>query len=596
MFYLYNKVFSFIISLMTYRLIIVILFIRLAAEAACNGLWTGASGIDTNWGTLGNWTSCIPQSQNDAALFSSPTSSITVNVNIAPQISSLTFNNSSSYTLSGAGPLTFLNTTTDGSAFLTNTLGRHVFSVPLQVNNTSLDILNHDTLTIQNTFTDLGTSSLQLYGLGSLTNLNHTSFSLNGDLTVTSSLNNVSTSVVTTLEVQDLLLRSGAINNTNHREVTGIANRGSVFESSSATISGGSFTLLNTGRIDGANSYGSLFEVTGSLLMTSGASTLNNQGEVVEGSGCRLSCNQFQLDGGSVLLTDSGNVHGPFAEGNALSVTNGLTINSGSLINGTSSPSHVGVTSLVIARNILVNGGSFTNRSIVRSETVIINQDGVVGGNGDFASLTLDPAALHISNNGTVIPGDPFLGGTPARLSFLGGYIQSSTGTLGINILNSSDFSHLIVDETAGIAGNLAIGLTPGFSIVPGETFLILEALGGITGTFNDPAPLCLLIPHLQYFPDFVLLSFTPNLCSYIAEFVETIFSSVNANNLFLTAEMEKIRRRSECCQGPWNFYMGPVGRVGDVQTQDQQIGFDYWSAGAQMGLDYSFLHSGSVF
>lgn len=648
---------------MFYLVVLFFLCIKLVGNAACNGVWTGASGIDNNWGTPTNWSSCIPQVQDDSALFSIPTSQTTVNVNIAPSISFLTFNSNSSYFLSGVGPLTFLNTTAGTSAILRDSLGQHFFNVPIQLNNTSWDVFIDDPsgrVTIQNTVTDLSISSLQLFGSGALTNLDNTTFTLNGDLTVNSgTLNNVNTTVAMSMQTQNLLLPGGTMNNTNNRvpigsseigiqileteeiivsggilenvnnaaiggmlnhgifmeaqgefsllggnvlnanhgNVTGIANRGSTISSASATIFGGSFTLLNTGRIAGANSIGSEFRIAGNFLMTSGSLTLDNQGEVLETTGARVSSNQFQLDGGTVLLTNSGNVHGPFAEGSTIEVTNTLTINDGLLINGTSSPSSVGVTSLVLANDIIVNGGVFINRSVVRTANLIINQNGILAGNGDFASLTFSPAGLQVINNGTVIPGDPFLGGNPGRLAFLGSYTQSPTGTLGINILNTGNFSQLFVDQTAQLAGNLAIGFTPGFQVIPGDAFRILEALGGVTGTFNDPAPTCFLIPHLQYFPDFVLLSFTPTMCTYIAEFVETIFSSVNQDNLFLTSEMEKLRRRSQClesCYGlPGNFYIGPTGGVGNVKTRDQQIGFDYWSAGVRTGIDYAFLHSG---
>lgn len=619
-------------------LLLLLFLLPLSLRAACEGVWTGASGLNQNWGTLGNWSSCIPQTQDDSALFPFPTSATSVNVDISPTLSFLTFDSSASYTLSGAGTLTFLNTTSNSPAAWRNLLGEHFLNVPIELDNTTLQLFLDDHLTIQNTVIDLGVSSVQLSG--SLINSDNSLFSLNGDLTLLSGAwTNVNTTVGMTLSMDNLLLQGGLLTSTNHRNVSGsndfgilmeaastftfssgsafsinqgnisgLSNAGSQISASLGTISG-SLTLRNTGTIAGSLAVGSSLQIATSLQVEGGVLILDNQGTVTNGTGCRVSTDEFTLDGGTVILQNSGHVQGTFATGAILSADTDITINSGLLVNGASVPSTVGVTTLVISPNISLNGGTFINRSIVRGDTLSIANGATLAGSGTFIRTNLSPT-IQITSSGTLTPGEPSLGGAPASMIIGGTYTQNPSGTFLVNFLNPDQFSRLRVIQTAQIAGNLEIGFTPGVSILPGQTFTILEALEGLSGTFNDPQSSCFLVPHVQYLPNSVLLSFTPTMCNYVGKFTETILSSINQNNLFLTLAMERIRERSlclsqecplpcdlcSCSPAPGRFYIGPVGNFGNTNTQNQQIGFDYWSLGVKTGADYAFSHSGIGF
>lgn len=591
-----------------YLEIVFLMLYPVISHATCVGVWTGASGVDDNWGTAGNWQSCIPEVQNDSALFSLSTGFHTVNVNIAPIISSLTFDNSSSFVLSGSGPLTFVNTTLGAHAAWTVVTGAHFLDVPIQLNNTQLDISinNSGSLTLENTLTDLSSSSIQLVGPGSFINSNNSQFSLQGNFSLLSgSFTNVNQTTQMSITMNELLILGGTLSLTNNLSISVINENGIAVMSNSGMVSGGVVNITNTGTIGADNSNGAEWTMSGDLQMTGGAITLNNQGAITAGKGCLLFSNTLELGGGTILLTNSGEVNGAFAQGATLSVLDTITMLGGNLINGESGPSQTAVNTSVVVPTFDLNGGTFINRSVAQINTLSINSSGILAGNGIFTSVSLAPIT-QITNSGTVFPGDPFLGGNPAVISIQGSYTQNVGGTLGLNFFDQNDFSQLRIAKTAQIAGNLELGLTPGFSILPGQTFVILQAAGGVTGTFNDPAPFCLLNPTLTYLPDAVEISFTPTMCSYVGEFIEMIFSSVNQENNFLLLTMEKLRMRSNCvltdpdcnCQkeDKWSIYIGPVGAFGDVKTKGAQVGFGYWSAGVLTGFDYAFSQGGLGF
>ncbi len=43
----------------------------------------------------------------------------------------------------------------------------------------------------------------------------------------------------------------------------------------------------------------------------------------------------------------------------------------------------------------------------------------------------------------------------------------------------------------------------------------------------------------------------------------------------------------------PWNFFIGPVGDVGTIKTKQNQLGADYWAAGALTSFNYVFSQGG---
>jgi hypothetical protein len=62
--------------------------------------------------------------------------------------------------------------------------------------------------------------------------------------------------------------------------------------------------------------------------------------------------------------------------------------------------------------------------------------------------------------------------------------------------------------------------------------------------------------------------------------------------------EIEQERIHEEMLSGqyeerPWNFFFGPTGGFGDIDTKKNQIGSDYWTAGALASFNYVFSQIG---
>jgi hypothetical protein len=89
------------------------------------------------------------------------------------------------------------------------------------------------------------------------------------------------------------------------------------------------------------------------------------------------------------------------------------------------------------------------------------------------------------NNNGTVSPGGA---GAAGRIRINGTYSQGAGGTLAIDIgglVVQSQYDQLTVAQAATIAGTLNVALINGFVPANGDTFQILVANAGLTGTFG---------------------------------------------------------------------------------------------------------------
>ena len=122
---------------------------------------------------------------------------------------------------------------------------------------------------------------------------------------------------------------------------------------------------------------------------------------------------------------------------------------------------------------------------------------GVLSGSGTFASGTL-------TNAGTVSPGDfnaslaatanPWSGsgarlaqsGTAATLNVSGNYAQASGGNLDIQVTNAGSFDRLLVTGNATLAGALNIGCLGSCSFSAGNTLVLLDATGTLSGSFSS--------------------------------------------------------------------------------------------------------------
>jgi T5SS/PEP-CTERM-associated repeat protein len=89
----------------------------------------------------------------------------------------------------------------------------------------------------------------------------------------------------------------------------------------------------------------------------------------------------------------------------------------------------------------------------------------------------------NVSNIGVVAPGT-----SPGALHVTGNFTQGTQGKLEIELAGTmaGQFDQLLSSGTASLAGTLAVSLTSGFTPSVGDSFVMLSADGGRSGTFTN--------------------------------------------------------------------------------------------------------------
>ncbi|MBL9172285.1 MAG: hypothetical protein JNL10_02010 [Verrucomicrobiales bacterium] len=126
----------------------------------------------------------------------------------------------------------------------------------------------------------------------------------------------------------------------------------------------------------------------------------------------------------------------------------------------------------VSASRVKVGGGEFPAPGTVR-----IGPGGRLQGVGGVA------ARVEVAAGGVVSPGS-----SPGTLSVQGNYVQQAGGQLEIEIAGTkagTGYDVLQVSGAATVGGVLKVNFTEGFAPKTGQTFPVLLAGGGITGTFE---------------------------------------------------------------------------------------------------------------
>ena len=271
---------------------------------------------------------------------------------------------------------------------------------------------------------------------------------------------------------------------------------GGLIQSDTATgvfSTGGQITITNSGTISGLSG----------ISLTGAGSVTNNAGGVISGrSGLAI-----LSAGGSTKISNAGTVNGNVLLGNSANTVqlfpggringnlnlgtsaasnlildgsadqsfrqaiSGTTTNAGSLTKQGSGNWTVDVAmSAPVATNVLA--GVLTVNQPLNSPLVTVQAGGMLKG----SSLIIG----NVVNMGTISPGN-----SPGTLTINGNFTQGPSGIYNVEIVSPQNYSRLVVTGHASLDGTLHLTLASGFRIAPGETFTVLTAGQGISGTFR---------------------------------------------------------------------------------------------------------------
>lgn len=142
------------------------------------------------------------------------------------------------------------------------------------------------------------------------------------------------------------------------------------------------------------------------------------------------------------------------------------------------------------------NGGQATLHGGTLSD-VTVDAGGNLVGPGTVGDLT---------NSGYFCP-DLVTG--PWSLKVTGGFTQTATGNLNVDIASALNYGRIPVKGTANLSGDLYVTLQFGYCPAVNQSLPIITADGGLTGTFDHIIPVGYLPPNLTWKPIYTGNSFS---------------------------------------------------------------------------------------
>ncbi len=130
----------------------------------------------------------------------------------------------------------------------------------------------------------------------------------------------------------------------------------------------------------------------------------------------------------------------------------------------------------------LASGIAFDNNGTINvlSGTIALpaafTNDGTLGGTGAFASTNL-------INAGSIAPGAADATGT---LLLTGNFAQAASGALRTQLASSGSFDLFNISGSASLDGTLALSCIFSCAINDGDSFVILDSVGALSGTFAN--------------------------------------------------------------------------------------------------------------
>jgi uncharacterized protein with beta-barrel porin domain len=254
--------------------------------------------------------------------------------------------------------------------------------------------------------------------------------------------------------------------------------QGSVFGPGGLTVAGGDISLANA-----VNTYMGGTTVNGGSLSLAPGATLPSSSALTVNGGA------FNLGGNAQVLSSLNGGGGQLNLGGGLLALNTTQTNTlASSLSGTGTFSLQGGGSL----NLTGNSSGYSGSTIVSNAGLGVN--GSLGGN-----VFVAPGGT-VSGNGSIV-GNLFSGGTVApgnsigTLTVAGNYSQNAAGVYATEVVGSGLSDRINVGGTATLGGQVVISALPGMAFAPSTTYTILNAAGGLSGTF---ASVNELYPFLQ--------------------------------------------------------------------------------------------------
>ncbi len=242
----------------------------------------------------------------------------------------------------------------------------------------------------------------------------------------------------------------------------------------------GATTLQQSGSGTFANSIlgpGSLTLQSGNVTLAAANSysggTFVNGGTLTIGSG------------GSIVGDLTVNAGGSFVNNGTVNTPNAWQLNQGSFTNNSSFLGNLANTGMATNTGTLTGGvingssGWFTNNGTVTGN---FNNMGLLSGTGAIGG--------SLTNNGIVAPGNSI-----GTMTVSGNYSQGSGSVYATEVVGSGQSDRINVGGTATLGGQVFVSALPGMAFAPSTTYTILNATGGLSGTF---AAVNELYPFLQ--------------------------------------------------------------------------------------------------
>ncbi|WP_183082082.1 filamentous hemagglutinin N-terminal domain-containing protein [Paraburkholderia sp. BL23I1N1] len=301
-----------------------------------------------------------------------------------------------------------------------------------------------------------------------------------GDITVSAAINKTSGSAASlTLNADGNININAGVTSTSNTLALNLNTNANGIESGTHTVTVSNATLgLNGGALtvsDGSSASGN-----GNMILGSGGSfDLSHGGSVSTG-------NLTLLAGGTLNANASANLSiGTLTNGGTLSLSHS-SMNAGSFVN-TGAATFANVTGTVsnvsnqgnlsmtsgtsLAGEVFTNTGNLALDNATLSFSSFTNDTGgYLSGNGTISVASGNGVLL---NNGTISPGGD---GAIGSLSINGGYSQSSTGTLLIDVASASSYDTLNYSAPSlSLGGTLQTNLLGGYVPTLRTTFAVLS-------------------------------------------------------------------------------------------------------------------------